>query len=153
MNHPSIRQLAACLVAGLLLAGCTSQATRSEAPADGKDTKVVERRAIERWDLLIQKKAEKAYDFLSPGFRATKKREDYAQEMNNRPVRWTKVLPYKQACDKPDICILDLQIDYSTKMPGVGTDVSSVGFVRETWIRSKGQWYMLPDAKPATGGQ
>lgn len=153
MIHPSMRQIAAFLVAGLLLAGCASQATKTEGAISGKENKVVERRALERWDLLIQKKAEKAYDYLSPGFRATKQRDDYAQEMNNRPVRWSKVLPYRQNCEKPDICVVDLQIDFHTKMPGVGTEASSTGFVRETWIRTKGQWYLLPDAKPATGGQ
>ncbi len=66
--HPSMRQIAAFLVAGLLLAGCASQATKTEGAISGKENKVVERRALERWDLLIQKKAEKAYDFLSPGF-------------------------------------------------------------------------------------
>lgn len=147
-----MRQITALLVTGLLLAGCASQGARTPGASGDRDGKIAERRALERWELLIAKKAEKAYDYLSPGFRATKERDQYAQEMNNRPVRWTKVIPYQQACDKPDICILDLQVDYSTKMPGVGTDVTSVGFVRETWIRTKGQWYLLPEAKPATGG-
>jgi hypothetical protein len=38
-------------------------------------------------------------------------------------------------------------------MPGVGSEVSSVGFVKETWLKTRGKWYLLPDAKPETGGK
>ena len=144
------RRAAAILAIGLLLAGCASDGTGPDAPPDGK---VAEKRAIERWEFLIKHEAEKAYDYLSPGFRATKNREEYAKEMNNRPIRWTRVLPYRATCDKPDVCVIDLQIDYTTKMPGVGTDVNSVGFVKETWLRTRGKWYLLPEAKPVTGGK
>ena len=143
-------RVATLLITGFLLAGCGSEATRPDGKAENK---AVEKRAIERWEFLINRQAEKAYDYLSPGFRATKKREDYAKEMNNRPVHWTRVLPYRQSCDKPDVCVLDLQIDYATRMPGVGTDVSSVGFVKETWLKTHGKWYLLPEAKSATGGK
>ena len=148
--HVLARRAAALLALGLLLAGCASEGTRPDAKPDGK---VAEKRAIERWEFLIKHEAEKAYDYLSPGFRATKSREDYAKEMNNRPIRWTRVLPYRSTCDKPDVCVLDLQIDFATKMPGVGTDVSSVGFVKETWLRTRGKWYLLPEAKSETGGK
>lgn len=148
--HALARRAAALLALGLLLAGCASEGTRPDAKPDGK---VAEKRAIERWEFLIKHEAEKAYDYLSPGFRATKSREDYAKEMNNRPIRWTRVLPYRSTCDKPDVCVLDLQIDFATKMPGVGTDVSSVGFVKETWLRTRGKWYLLPEAKSETGGK
>ncbi|SFN17244.1 hypothetical protein SAMN05216289_10666 [Dokdonella immobilis] len=148
--HALARRAAALLALGLLLAGCASEGTRPDAKPDGK---VAEKRAIERWEFLIKHEAEKAYDYLSPGFRATKSREDYAKEMNNRPIRWTRVLPYRSTCDKPDVCVLDLQIDFATKMPGVGTDVSSVGFVKETWLRTGGKWYLLPEAKSETGGK
>lgn len=161
MIQTSMRQMATLLASALLMVGCTSQTTKSDQAVDGarvssdSDTanKVVETRAVERWDLLIARKAEKAYDYLSPGFRATKKREDYATEMNNRPVHWDKVLPYSQHCDKPDVCVVSLQVDADVKMPGVRKNVSTVGFVTETWIRTRGKWYMLPNAQQAAGTQ
>jgi hypothetical protein len=150
VSSVSKRLLATAIAGATLLSGCATDATRADAP---KSDKVVERRAVERWDFLIARQAEKAYDYLSPGFRATKQRDEYAREMNNRPVRWSKVLPYRQVCDKPDVCVLDLQIDFEAKMPGVNQDVSSTGFVKETWIRSGGKWYLLPSAEaPACGG-
>jgi len=162
--HAYIRRAPLILAIVLLLAGCASESTRpssvegekgttASSPANsGPVNKVVEQRALQRWDLLINHQAEKAYDYLSPGFRATKKREDYATEMNNRPVKWSKVLPYRQNCAKPDVCILDLQIDANIKMPGVG-EVSSLGFVKETWIKSQGKWFFVPEGQKGAGGK
>ena len=159
MIQASMRQLVTVLAAGLLMAGCTAQSTKSNRPSTKGDAvavsdslnKLVEKRAIERWELLIAHKAEKAYDYLSPGYRATKNRKDYAAEMNNRPVRWEKVLPYSQKCDKPDVCVVSLQVDAEVMMPGTGKEVSSVGFVTETWIQTRGKWYYLPDSRKVTG--
>ena len=156
MIQEPMRHAAIFLLAVLLIGGCASESTRPDAAVAGTDTggnKVVERRALERWGYLINRQAEKAYDYLSPGFRATKSREEYAGEMNNRPVHWTKVMPYRQICEKPDVCVVDLQIDADAKMVGTKEMVSSVGFVTETWIKSGGKWWFLPSAKAATGSK
>lgn len=158
MIHAALRKFAPVLALGLFLAGCASDSTRPDQSTQGADAKpekntVVEKRALERWNFLINRQAEKAYDYLSPGFRATKSRESYAAEMNNRPVQWTNVYPYSQSCDKPDVCILNFQIDAQTDMPGVNRKVPAIGFVEETWIKTRGKWYYLPAKKGATGGE
>ncbi len=155
MIQVSARRLATLMVTTILVSGCASQSAKTDS-ASGKGgadaaAKIVNKRSIERWEFLIAHKADKAYDYLSPGFKATKKREDYAKEMNDRPVQWKKVLPYSQVCDKPDVCTVSIQVDADVKMPGVGKMVSSVGFVTETWIRTHGKWYFLPDSKKVTG--
>jgi len=152
-----LRHIAFLLIA-LVAAGCASQAPRTEIAADddtapsAKDKETIEQRAIQRWEFLINHQAEKAYDFLSPGFRATKSREAYAAEMNNRPVHWSKVLPYSQKCEKPTVCVVNLQIDSNVNMPGVKGAVPSVGFVTETWIKTRGKWYILPNMPGTKGG-
>lgn len=157
MIQAAMRQLALILALGLLLAGCASEATRPDESVQATDefrkNTEVEKRALERWGYLINRKAEKAYDFLSPGYRATKSREVYASEMNNRPIHWNKVYPYSETCEKPDVCILALQIDADTAMPGVGKKVPAMGFVQETWIKTRGKWYYLPDPKGGTGSK
>lgn len=157
MIHAALRKYAPVLVLGLLLGGCASESTRPDESAPGTDQSrkisEVEKRALARWGYLIKGQAEKAYDYLSPGYRATKSRESYANEMNNRPIHWTKVYPYREICDKPDVCLLDLQIDADATMPGVGRKVPAMGFVTETWIKTRGKWYYLPDAKVGTGGK
>lgn len=155
----SMLHLATLATTALLVAGCASETKRADsspatseaAASKAAPNSVAQRRAIERWDLLIAHKAEKAYDYLSPGYRATKDREAYANEMNNRPVEWKKVLPYREVCDKPDVCVIDMQVDIAVKMQGVSQSVSSVGFVTETWIRTHGKWYFLPNATDLNG--
>jgi hypothetical protein len=137
------------LAASLGLAGCATTSgpsASSSGKVDNKAAEIVKKRAVERWEFLINRQSEKAYDYLSPGYRATKKREDYASEMNNRPVQWTKVYPSSETCDKPDICSIRLAVEYQAQMPGVGKSVPSVGFVTETWIKSKGKWWHLPSS-------
>ncbi|HET8940551.1 MAG TPA: hypothetical protein VFN13_01005 [Rudaea sp.] len=126
------------LLALLALAGCMSAVKKNE------DASVIKQRAVQRWDYLIAHQAEKAYDFLSPGFRATKTRDAYAREMNGRGVHWSKVHFGSQKCDA-DVCKVHLVIDYSMQMGGPAGVVKSSGFVVETWIKTDGHWYFLPD--------
>jgi hypothetical protein len=130
------------LFAAAVLAGC---AAGSGGGTKGDDSSVLRTRATERWDLLIGHKAEKAWDYLTPGYRETKTREQYAEEMNNRPVVWTKVTYGSQDCDA-DTCKVHLVVDYKINMGGMAGTVKSIAPLVETWIRVKGTWYYLPEA-------
>jgi len=137
------------LLLPLLLAACGGGAS-VKAPANDS---ALEKRSVERWDLLIAHKAEKAYDFLTPGTRTTESREKYAADMNNRPVHWQSVTYIDRKCDDPDACTLQLQAAYSVNMSArMGQDVQSVTLLWERWIRVNGQWYCLPErsAKPGS---
>ncbi len=127
------------------LGGCAT--TGSGAKAD--DSAVIKVRAEERWNYLIGNKAEKAYDYLSPGYRATKSRDDYAREMNGRAMRWTSARYISQNCDK-DSCTVMMSIGYKINMGGPAGNVATTGPVTETWVRSGGKWYVLPDALQPT---
>ena len=124
-----------------VLAGCATTAGTTS----GK-TVPPEVRAIERWNHLIARDAEKAYDYMSPGRRATKSRDEYAKEMNNRPVRWEKVALYKHTpCEATaTTCKIVLQVDARAPLPGTAGEAATLAFPQETWIRDKdGQWYYL----------
>jgi hypothetical protein len=136
----------AFLLAALALAGCG-------AVKKDEDASVIKEKSVERWNLLIAHQAEKAYDFLSPGYRQTKDRAAYAKEMNGRPVRWTKVHYTSQDCDA-DTCTVHLTVDYTVNMGGPVGSVSSSGFVVETWIKTDGRWWHLPSQLgPSTLGK
>ncbi|MFZ1391004.1 MAG: hypothetical protein WAS23_05370, partial [Dokdonella sp.] len=67
MIHAYIRRAPLILAIVLLLAGCASESTRPSsvegekgAAASAPVNKVVEQRALQRWDLLINHQAEKA---------------------------------------------------------------------------------------------
>jgi len=137
------------LLLPLALAACGGSAS-VKSPAN--DT-ALEKRSVERWNLLIAHKAEKAYDYLSPGTRTTESREKYAADMNNRPVHWQSVSYIDRKCDDPDACTLQMQAAFSVNMSArMGTDVQSVTLLWERWIRVNGQWYYLPErsVNPAT---
>jgi len=138
------------LLLPLLLAACGGGAS-VKAPANDS---VLEKRSVERWDLLIAHKAEKAYDFLTPGTRTTESREKYAADMNNRPVHWQSVTYIDRKCDDPDACTLQLQAAYSVNMSArMGQDVQSVTLLWERWIRVNGQWYYLPEHSGKPGSK
>ena len=138
------------LLLPLALAACGGSAS-VKSPAN--DT-ALEKRSIERWNLLIAHKAEKAYDYLSPGTRSTETREKYASDMNNRPVHWQSVTYVDRKCDDPDACTLQLQATFSVNMSArMGQDVQSATLVWERWIRVGGQWYYLPERSISPGSK
>ena len=141
-------RLALLALLGSLLSAC---ATAPGGKASAKDV-APEDRATARWNLLIARKAELAYDYLSPGKRATETREAYASAMNNRPIRWEKVTLHSKKCEKDDACTIALQVDVTVPSGGVGGMTPSLGFVEETWIRAKdGIWYFLGTGGAAAG--
>ena len=106
----------------------------------------VDKRAIERWNFLIAHQAEKAYDFLTPGTRATQTRENYATAMNSRPVRWTAAKFNRKECDT-DRCKVYVDVTYSVVMPGgvaTGKPITTTSTQTEIWVHVDDGWYFLP---------
>ena len=128
--------LSLALSAGLLVVGgCV----------DKSNPDMVDKRSVERWNLLVSHEAEKAYDYLTPGYRVTQTRENYAAAMNTRPVQWTGATFKDKTCDG-DRCKVEVNIRYSLAMPGApGRKAESESVQTETWIRVNGEWYFLPN--------
>ena len=124
-----------------LIGGCATGGVRGGSSPDAIDTL-----AVQRWDYLIARQADKAYDLLSPGYRATRTRETYAAAMNVRPINWKKVTFVKKECEV-DRCSVFLLVDHTIRLPGLGVAKPQEAFapLRETWIRSGGRWYYLPN--------
>jgi len=124
------------VIALSLLVGCSAGVK--------KDDTSLDKRAVERWNYLISHKAEKAYDFLTPGYRATKTRESYAAEMNNRPIRWSSVTFNKKECEE-DRCSVYLAVNYSVILNAMmGKPIQALAPLKETWVKTRGKWYYLP---------
>ena len=127
-------KLAGALALLLALTGCVDKAN-----PDNVDT-----RSVERWNALIAHQAEKAYDYLTPGFRATQTREAYAAAMNNRPVQWKSVKFDRKECEE-DRCTVHLNVAYElTAGTGALRKMESTNTQSETWIVTQGEWYFLP---------
>ena len=132
-------QIFAMLALGVL-AGCAT--TTAVKPKEGE---TAQERAVQRWNYLIAHQAEKAYDYLTPGFRATKTRDDYAREMNGRGMHWQGVTFNSAECEA-DTCKVRLIINIEIDMTGATGHVKSISPVVETWIKEGGNWYYLPEA-------
>ena len=135
------RFVAAAMIAAV--AGCAT------VPAKEEDNSIIKERAVTRWNLLIAHKADQAYDYLSPGFRSTISREKYADEMNQRGVHWDKVNYVSQECEATT-CKVRLLVDYRITLKGSVGTVKSMAPLVETWIKTDGKWYFLPDALQPT---
>ena len=126
------------IACGLLLAlgGCVDKAN-----PDNVDT-----RSVERWEHLVAHQAEKAYDYLSPGFRSTQTRENYANAMNARPVQWKGAQFNSKECDA-ERCTVQIDVTYSVVVPGTGGGpVEATRSQTETWLLVDGEWFFLPSS-------
>jgi len=130
--------LAAILIAVLGVAGCQKQDPAS----------VVQRRALERWNLLITHQPVKAYEYLSPGYRATHTLDQYVAFIGTARLRWKEAKVDTQKCDA-DACTVNLTIksDIPGQLIRAPRDIEHEAPVVEHWIASDGQWYFLPDSR------
>lgn len=128
-----------------LLAACATPATKPSAAADNHS--VLAQRAQARWDALLAHKAETAWTYLTPGYRATVSQSQYASAMNHRPIQWKAAQVNKVECDRPDSCTVYMIITFTAPMRGAS---NGTGFAptREHWLQLKGQWYYLPAEDP-----
>ncbi len=136
MTSGPVKVVAIYMAIGLLAAlpGCGGQASPDN----------VDRRAVERWNYLIEHKAERAWDYLTPGARSIQSREDYAATMNNRPIQWKAVKFVSKDCEA-DRCKVKLEVSYSLPMPAMRAGgLSSMRTQSETWLLLDGAWYFLP---------
>ncbi len=134
----------ACAIAvvSLFVAGCGKKD-----PAE-----IVRQRAVERWNLIAGQQLVKAYDYLSPGYRATHTLEQYIAFIATSRVRWKSATVDAVKCEE-DVCSAKLIV--LSILPGAvlqrPSDMEYTAPVDEKWILSDGQWYFLPDARINAG--
>lgn len=121
------------------------QAPASTSAVDTGDPSTLLPRLTEhRWKLIIEGDLESAYDYLSPSYRATQNRSDYAQEMRRRPVIWVSATYDSHECEGSDRCNVSLRVTVRLAMPRT-EPVESLSLVTEKWVKSGGHWYFVPN--------
>ncbi|MCA1780527.1 MAG: hypothetical protein LC637_14455 [Xanthomonadaceae bacterium] len=122
--------LSSLLVVGLAACG---------KPAEPEPT--LEERAVVRWQHLIDRDFQAAWEYYSPGFRQTTPQADFARDMERRPIRWHSVELLSLECEE-DVCRVDLQINYQpVGAPGAQSQMRLDREIEEQWIRLDGQWW------------
>jgi hypothetical protein len=133
-----IRAIPASLA--LLLAACASAGGTSSATPE----ELVMKRAAERWQLLIDRQPELAWDYLSTGVQSTESRDDYARGMKLRPVHWLTVEPLSAECAQSR-CDVSIKLEYEITIPGGGGGPTRApSWISERWILQGRSWVHVP---------
>ncbi|UXI67781.1 hypothetical protein [Tahibacter amnicola] len=111
--------------------------------------KSLEERVVKRWDLLISRQAIDAYEYLTPGFRQTKTREQYSMEMNTRPVQWKKASVLEKKCETEDVCDVSVTMEFTIPVHGAG-NTPGFSVMHEKWMKIDGEWLHLPEKLGST---
>lgn len=135
----NLRALGLSLLALVFLAGCATTTGGGGGGSLGK-------RAQERWDALLAGDFDTAYEYYSPGFRSSHSRGDFEVMMRLRKVQFTDAKYADQDCEG-DRCTVTFDVGYRIASPVPGLDTwESTQKLEETWVRTQGQWWFLPDS-------
>jgi hypothetical protein len=129
----------------VLLSACAATPGRNTAAVDDPQA-YLPARAEARWKDVIEGRWREAYAYLTPGTRQVLAFDAYQGGLEASKVEWTGAEAVDVACSSEDSCVVAVKVDFDLKggLPGV-PKVSAANVVQETWLRSGGEWYMLPD--------
>ena len=121
--------------AAAILAGCAGFGTISASdPAEKKEAEV-RRLAKERWDALIAKRMDLAYEYMSPASRKVTTLEQYRGRVNPGMYRSARVDEVK--CEA-EICKVTVYLTYDHRlMKGITTPLE------ESWILDQGRFWFV----------
>ncbi len=123
----------------LLLSACATTNTPDKEP--------IAERAQARWDALLSGDLEKAYSFYSPGYRSTTSVIDFGVELRTKRVRWTSAAYREHSCEENRCSVaFDIGFLVPKAVPGID-EFRGKSVIQETWIRSAGEWWYLPDKR------
>jgi hypothetical protein len=118
-----------------ILAGCASFGTMSASDPAEKKAAEVRRLAKERWDALIAKRMDVAYEYLSPAARKVTTLEQYRARVNPSMYRSVRIDEVK--CEA-EICKVTLYLTYDHRlMKGITTPLE------ESWILDQGRFWFV----------
>lgn len=105
----------------------------------------LEQRAQIRWDALIARDFEAAYEYLSPGYRQRNSVADYSATMAGRPVIWLEANVVGVECETDVKC--SVQTDVRYRVPSGPTGINQLRMnriIKETWLfMNDGWWYSM----------
>lgn len=118
------------LVLALLASACSTYQTKT-------DEQVVEGKALERLKYLDALDFEKAYQFMTPGYREVKDLEAFRFDFGGSKDILSYKLHSLSCADDQCIVLMDVEYDRSKQLKGLKV----VRTNKETWIRVDGKWW------------
>lgn len=135
MNRPltATKLAAACVL--LTLAGCASFAPRTP-------EEQVKVRAQARYDAVIKGDRKRAYEYFTPGYRATVSAETYAGATGNAVVTVGATVESVR-CETLEKCIAQVKLDLKPiAVRGFAGNIITT-HADETWLLEAGQWWLF----------
>ena len=135
-KHPALTFFAVVLVVNLIGCGTVKIVPSPSGSVNGANaaSSPVSERAQQRWDALIKKDIDTAYQFISPGGRSLMTVEQYRPRVNTSFWRAAKV---EKASCAAEICEVTVLVD--SLLEGV----KFTNPIKETWILDAGKWWFV----------
>lgn len=106
---------------------------------------VLARRVVERWRAMIDRNFHLAYQFCSPAFRALYTPKAHAGRYGSAKMVWERVQVQSIAADGADAAKVYVKIFSRVPLPDTEKMIPHVTVVTESWLRSEGEWWYVPD--------
>jgi uncharacterized protein YchJ len=136
MTHTFTRpaRAAAAALSALVLAAC--------ATVSGTPEEQVAQLAQQRWDALIKRDFDAAYDYAQPGFRAAVPRESYKNRFGSAG-QWKAAQIHSVTCEA-ERCIARIYLTTAVMVPTFARDIPETStYFNETWVRDEGRWWYV----------
>lgn len=101
----------------------------------------VRRLATQRWQALMSKDFDRAYEFAVPAYRQIRSAEYYRNKRLITPVKWLAAEVLRVDCE-PAKCTVRIKLESKPMVPPqfVGNLITAMD---ETWVFEDGQWWMF----------
>lgn len=130
--------------------GCSEKDTtkiNSEVVGQGNVTDLLEQRVQGRWDALIQRDFERAYEFLTPAYRNAYDLGYYKRQFGDR-VGWLSA-EVKSIQQEGQVAQVIVSVRYKTLLPFAAANgqnvVESATFLSEKWIKEGEVWFYIKE--------
>jgi len=127
----------------LLLSACATSTVDTDAESSDP-SKVIEARAMARWNTLLAGDLPAAYEFLSPALRTSVSSLQYQRSIVIQKVQWTGAEYVEADCEETH-CNVRISVEFAVygALPGVSVFRESQ-VVDESWVLVDGTWYYIP---------
>ena len=131
------RTLRVALLGGLslVLAGCAGLG------APQPPEQIVRQLATQRWQALVSRNFEKAYEFAVPSYRQLHDIDYYRGKRQSTPVKWLAAEVSRVDCEA-EKCLVRIQLESKPMVAMQFRGTITTG-LDETWVLEAGKWWMF----------
>lgn len=113
--------------------------------ACNQEKNTLDNRVMDYWSHKINRDFDKAYEFLSPGWKGKEDKDKYARRINKSVVNWLSINIKEKQCSEAYLCTVISEIEYDYNFRGAVNEKMKVkSDIKERWIMKDNVWYHVP---------